>query len=81
MHENIFFFFFNCFCILKVLMKTGYFNTGFVFLRHKIQIDNKQKKHKSKGGKITNIEKYLFILIFFEMGRSRPKYMGWANLA
>jgi hypothetical protein len=33
MHKNIFFLFSKCFVFLKVLMKTGYFNTRFVLLR------------------------------------------------
>jgi hypothetical protein len=65
---------------LEILTKIEYFNTGFVFLRHKIQTDIKQKKkkHKSKGGELINIEKKI-LLIVFEMGRTRPKCMGWAK--
>jgi hypothetical protein len=60
---------------LEVLTKTEYFNTGFVFLRHKIQIDIKQKRHKSKGGEITNIEK-IYIFYFFLNGPDAAQMLG-----
>jgi hypothetical protein len=37
-----------------------------------------KKRHRSKSGEITNIEKYFFFN-FFEMGRTLPKCMGWAE--
>ena len=60
-------------------MKIEYINTGVVFLWQKIQIDINQKRHESKSREITNIEKYFFLLIIFEMGRTRTKCMGRAG--
>jgi hypothetical protein len=70
--KTIFFFFQIVFCILEVLMKTGYFNTGFVFLRHKIQTDIKKKAYRKrwKSHKILKI-------CFFEPGRICP--ILWAG--
>jgi hypothetical protein len=54
-----FFLFSKFFVFFQILKKTEYFNTGFVFLRHKIQTDIKQKKESRKiHGKITIFQKY-----------------------
>jgi hypothetical protein len=46
-------FFFKVFCILKVLTKTGYFNTGFcIFNDIKIQSDIDQKQHNKYARKL-----------------------------
>jgi len=60
-----FFHFSNFFVFLKVLMKTEYFNTEFVFLRHKIQTDIKQKKSRNIHGKITIFQKYFWEICFW----------------
>jgi len=81
--KTFFFFFQIVFCILEVLMKTGYFNTGFVFLRHKIQTDIKKKAYR-KRWKSHKILKICFLnragfAQFYGLGRTRPKWMGWAQ--
>ena len=51
-------------------MKTGYFNTGFIFLRCKIQIDIKQNSDKKK----TNIYlKYIYIYIYITIITTKIK--------
>ena len=78
MHKNIFFFFQIVFCILEVLMKTGYFNTGFVFLRHKIQTDIKKKAYR-KRWKSHKILKIKFLKFVFWTGPDLPNSVGWAE--
>jgi hypothetical protein len=46
------------FCILEVFTKAGYFNTGFVFLRRKIQTNIKQTLVEKYTEKITNFQKH-----------------------
>jgi len=74
MHKNIFFFFFsNFFGIFKVLTKIRYFNTGFVFLWHKIQTDIKQNLIEKY------IEKLQFLKSIFE--KKNNFELGWAASA
>jgi len=61
-----FFLFSKFFVFFEILKKTEYFNTGFVFLRHKIQTDIKQKKESRKiHGKITIFQKYFWEKVFW----------------
>jgi len=69
MHKNIFLFFTNFFGILVVLMKTEYFNTWFVFLRHKIQTDIKQNL----------VEKYTKKLQFFKSIFEKKTFLNWVG--
>jgi hypothetical protein len=55
MHENIDMFFF---------MKTGYFNTRFVFLRYKVQANIKQNFITKYTGKSWIFPKIFFLKIF-----------------
>ena len=76
MHKNIFFLFFKFFCILKVLTKTRYFNTGFLFLWCKIQTDIKQKKVEKYMEKL-NFSK-AFLRFFFWLGPD-PTQTFWVR--
>jgi hypothetical protein len=58
-------------------MKTGYFNTGFVFLRCKILHDINQNDKKKLRGKIVKIQKQVYLNFF--NGLVKPKNMGWAE--
>jgi len=80
MHKNIISFFKKNFCILFLedLTKTGYFNTGFVFLRCKILLDINQNNIKTTRKNYKTL-KQIFLIFFLEMERIRPKYMGWAE--
>jgi len=74
MHKNIFFLFFKFFCILEVLTKTGYFNTGFVFF-FGIKIPTKYKTKFSK--KITeNNYNFLKRNFFFNWVGPGPTILG-----
>ena len=85
MHKNIFSFFkFFCILFLEVLTKTGYFNTGFVFLRHKILPDINQNDIKTTRENC-KILKQIFLKIFLNglgqaqihgLGRTWPNYMS-----
>jgi len=79
MHKNIFFLFFKFFCILEVLTKTGYFNTGFVFF-FGIKIPTKYKTKFSK--KITeNNYNFLKRKFFFNWVGPGPTILGWVGVA
>jgi len=76
MHETKFFFY--------VLMKTGYFNTGFVFLRYKNtnQYQAKFSRKIHKNFKKRNFFKF-FVSFFFGPDpsiRAGPNYSGWARI-
>jgi hypothetical protein len=66
--------FFFLFSSFFKLMKTRYFNTGFVFLRCKIQTDIKQNRVENTR-KNYNFSK-AFLRIFSELGRTPPKHFG-----
>ena len=79
--KTFFYLFFNCFLYFwKFLPKTGYFNTGFIFLWCKIQTDIKQtlienkmclKKYKNynKKIKINKNKKIKFFCCFWDFGQ------------
>ena len=72
MHETKIFFY--------VLMKTGYFNTGFVFLRYK-----NTNQYQAKFSRKIHTEIFLNFLFPFFFGPdpsigAGPNYSGWAKI-
>ena len=68
MHETKFFFY--------VLMKTGYFNTGFVFLRYKNTNQYQAKFSRKIHTKISKKEIFLNFLFPFFFGRTHLLGLG-----
>jgi hypothetical protein len=70
--------FYNFFC--NVLTKTGYFNTGFVFLRYKNTNQFQAKWYKKYVGKLQSFffgKDFLIFLIGLRLGRTQNRFGLW----